>query len=473
MASGGERGHWGSRLGFILAAAGSAVGLGNIWGFPYMTGRNGGGLFVLIYLIAVALVGLPIMMAELFIGRTAQNSPVGAFRSLSRPGSPWIGVGWVGVFAAFIILSFYSVIAGWSMHYIWLSVTDGFAGRTPDEISNMFSSLAANPELCTLWHGIFMLLTIGIVAGGVKGGLELCAKVLMPSLFGMLLILLVWGMTTEGFAPAFKYITGMHDADLLSRLGADQPRFSGRSWLEALGQAFFSLSLGMGALITYGSYLNRKADIVSTSIIISALDTTVALLAAFIIFPIVFAAGQQPGQGPGLVFATIPIAFSMMPGGALLAPIFFLLLTVAAITSAVSLLEVATSYFIDERGWTRGRATILAGTLIGLLGVPSAVSGGSKMFGQGFADLLNTLTFGAYGKNWFDAFVDLTFNLMLPLGALGIATFVAWRVGGQAREQGFKTGTTLGSLYWTWIGLLRYLVPIGVLAVILQALNLI
>ena len=173
MASGGERGHWGSRLGFILAAAGSAVGLGNIWGFPYMTGRNGGGLFVLIYLIAVALVGLPIMMAELFIGRTAQNSPVGAFRSLSRPGSPWIGVGWVGVFAAFIILSFYSVIAGWSMHYIWLSVTDGFAGRTPDEISNMFSSLAANPELCTIWHGIFMLLTIGIVAGGVKGGLEL------------------------------------------------------------------------------------------------------------------------------------------------------------------------------------------------------------------------------------------------------------------------------------------------------------
>jgi NSS family neurotransmitter:Na+ symporter len=467
------RAQWGSRLGFILAAAGSAVGLGNIWAFPYLTGRNGGGLFVLVYLVAVALVGLPIMMAEIFIGRTAQNSPVGAYRALSAPRSPWLGVGWLGVVAAFVILSFYSVIAGWSMHYVWLSVTDGFVGKDPEEIGAMFGALASSEEASTLWHVIFMVVTIGIVAGGVKGGIELCAKVLMPALFVLLLVLLVWGTTTDGFMPGVKFIVGIHDEDLLSRLGDDQLGFTAASWLEALGQAFFSLSLGMGALITYGSYLGRNEDLPSTAFIVGVLDTTVALLAAFIIFPIVFAAGQQPGQGPGLVFATLPVAFSTMPGGVFLAPIFFVLLTIAAVTSAVSLLEVATSYFIDERGWSRAKAALVTGGCITLIGVPSAMSGGSALFGEGVASFLERI-FGEAGRlDWFGALVFLTFNLMLPLGGLGIALFVAWRVGDTAREEGFKAGSTLGRLYWGWVQLLRYVVPIAVVAVLLHAVGLI
>jgi NSS family neurotransmitter:Na+ symporter len=468
-----QRAHWGSRLGFILAAAGSAVGLGNIWGFPYMTGRNGGGLFVLVYLLCVALVGAPIMMAEILMGRTTSRSPVGAFRALSRPGSPWISFGWLGVAASFIILSFYSVIAGWSMHYVWLSITDSFAGKSAAEISAMFGALATNEEVSTLWHVIFMVMTIGIVAAGVKGGLELASKIFMPALFILLLALLIWGMTTHGFMPGVKYIVGLHDSDLLARLGEARPRFTAASWLEALGQAFFSLSLGMGALITYGSYLRRDDDLVSSSLWICALDTLVALLAAFIVFPIVFAADLQPGQGPGLVFTTIPIAFSKMPGGLVLAPIFFLLLSFAAITSSISLLEVATSYFIDEKGWTRGRATLFAGGAITLLGIPSAVAGGSRLFGQGVSDLLGSLFGEAAAMNWFDALIYLTFNLMLPIGGLGIATFVAWRIGKQAREEGFRAGSRLGKLYWGWVALLRFVVPIAVLAVLLHALGVI
>ncbi len=470
---GGARAHWGSRLGFILAAAGSAVGLGNIWGFPYMTGRNGGGLFVLAYLACVALVGVPIMMAEILMGRTAQRSPVGAFRSLSAPRSPWVGAGFLGVAAAFVILSFYSVIAGWSMHYIWLSITEGFGGKSGEQISAMFSDVATNPALCTLWHVIFIVLTMAIVAAGIKGGIELCTKVLMPALFVIMIVLLIWCMTTDGFAPGAKYIVGIHDEDVMSRLGELTPRFTAASWLEALGQAFFSLSLGMGALITYGSYMRRDEDIVSTSFIVAGLDTMVALLAAFIVFPIVFAAGLQPAQGPGLVFATIPIAFSQMPGGLLLAPLFFLLLTVAAVTSSISLLEVAASYFIDEKGWTRGRATLFTGGCVLLLGIPSAVAGGSMLFGQGVSGFLSGIFGESAAMNWFDALVYLTFNLMLPIGGLAIACFVAWRVGARAREESFKTGSRLGSLYWGWVQLLRFIVPIAVIAVLLHAVGVI
>jgi neurotransmitter:Na+ symporter, NSS family len=470
MATVVERAHWGSRVGFILAAAGSAVGLGNIWGFPYMAGQNGGGLFILVYLLAVALIGLPIMMAEILIGRTAQLSPVGAYRALSAPRSPWLGLGWLSVVAAFIILSFYSVVAGWSMHFLWLSVTDGFAGRETAEVAGLFGQLAGNAEVSTIWHIIFMFIVTGIVAAGIKGGIELCTKILMPALFGLLVILVLWAMTTDGFAPGVKFILGIHDAELLELLD-ERPGFGPGSALAAVGQAFFSLSLGMGALIAYGSYLRRNDDIVGASIVVSVLDVTVALLAAFIVFPIVFLAGLQPAEGPGLVFSTLPVAFSQMPGGLVLAPIFFFLLAVAAITSAISLLEVATSYFIDERGWPRAKAALLTGGLILLLGIPSALSASSALFGTGVSEFLGA-TFGeAAEMNWFDALYYLTFNLMLPLGGLGIALFVAWRVGDAAREQAFKTGTRLGKLYWGWVQLLRYIVPLAVLVVFLNAIG--
>ena len=455
-----ERVHWGSRMGFILAAAGSAVGLGNIWRFPYITGENGGGMFVVVYIVCVALVGLPIMMAEIFIGRTAQTSPVGAYRALSRPGSPWLGLGWLSVVLAFVILSFYSVVAGWSMYYIWISITEPFVGRSPEEIEGIFGALFANEKLNVFWHIVFMGITISIVIAGVKKGIEFWSRILMPALFVLMLILLVYAMTTGGFGRGFTFIFGFH-----------MEKFHiARSTLDALGQAFFSLSLGMGALLTYGSYLRRDEDLVSASITITALDTGVALMAALILFPILFAAGRDPAAGPGLVFISLPIAFSQMAGGLVLAPLFFFLLTFAALTSAISLLEVATAYFIDERGWTRMKATLVTGGSIMILGIPSALGGGPGLFGQKFMSLTQPV-FGDNGKNWFDVLDYLASNWMLPLGGLGIGLFVAWRVGDAAREQGFKTGTKLGKLYWSWVRLLRFVVPIAVILILLNAIG--
>ncbi len=454
-----ERGHWGSRLGFILAAGGSAVGLGNIWGFPYKTGENGGGLFVLVYLACVALIGLPIMMAEIFIGKTTQTSPVGAFRAMSRPGSAWMGVGWLGVVAAFIILSFYSVIAGWSLHYVWISITTTFSDMTPGEIGGIFGQVVTNPALCSFWHVLFMVLTISIVVAGVKAGLETWSRILMPALFILLLVLLVYAMVKGNFAQGLKFL-----------FVPNPDNFKWSSVPEAMGLAFFSLSLGMGALITYGSYLRTDEDLVSASITVSLLDTSVALLAGIILFPIIFAADGNPAGGPGLVFTTIPIAFAEIPGGVVLAPLFFLLLTFTALTSSISLLEVATAYFIDERGWTRTKATLVTGGAVMAIGIPSAISGGSRLFGAGMQTLTDPLYRGE-GKDWFNALVDLSFNLMLPIGGLGIALFVAWRVDDAVREAGFSAGSKLGRLYWGWLWLLRYLVPVAIVVVLFNALG--
>lgn len=463
------RSQWRSRLGFILAAAGSAVGLGNVWKFPYITGENGGGWFVLIYLICIACVGLPIMIAEIFIGRAAQSSPVGAFRSLSRPGSAWIGVGWLGVAAAFVILSYYSVVAGWAMHYTWLALSGTFAGLAPGQVTTLFTSgdpnapgLFEHGPLNLVWHVIFMGLTIAIVIGGIRRGVERWARILMPTLFLILLLLLGNAVTTTGFAPALDFVFGPH-SEKLTAAGV----------LEALGHAFFTLSLGMGAMITYGSYLRHDDDLVTTSVTVGVLDTLIALVACMVLFPIIFSYGMEPSAGPGLVFVSLPIAFAQMPGGSIWATIFFVLLTFAALTSAISLLEVAVSYFIDERGWQRTRATLICGGSILVLGIPSALSGGTELFGARFSAATGLLGIkGGAGLNWFDFFDYLASNWMLPLGGLGIALFVAWRVGGEAREQAFRSGTRYGQLYWGWIRLLRYLVPVAVVLVFLNAIGL-
>jgi len=457
-----QRGHWGNRFGFVLAAAGSAIGLGNIWRFPYVTGENGGGVFVLIYLIAVALVGLPIMMAEIFIGRATQRSPVGAFRALSKPGSPWLAVGWMGVVAAFVILSFYSVVAGWTLYYVWASITGSLAGQSPEQIAELFGSVFASPSINVGCHVAFMLLTMGIVIGGIEKGLERGVRILMPALFLMMLALLVRAALSDGFGEALGFVFGTHFEKL-----------TGQGVLAALGQAFFSLSLGMGALITYGSYLQKDDDIVATSITVAGLDTLIALMAAMVLFPIIFAAGLEPGAGPGLVFVSLPIAFSGMPGSWLWATVFFLLLAFAALTSTISLLEVAVSYFIDERGWSRARATAICGGAILVLGVPSALSGGPGLFGAGFAELTESVFGPGNGKTWFDTFDYVANNWLLPLGGLGIAACVAWHVGGEARERGFKAGTRFGQLYWGWVLFLRYVVPVAVAAVFLNAIGLI
>lgn len=457
-----RREHWSGRLAFVLAATGSAVGLGNIWKFPYITGVNGGGWFVLIYLICVVAVALPIMVAEIMLGRAAQRSPVLAFRKLAGPRSPWQGVGWLGVAAAFVILSYYSVVAGWTLHYSWLALSQGFAGMQPAEVEALFGQVYQDPGINLFWHGLFMLLTIAIVAAGVHAGVERWSRILMPLLFLMILALVLRAAGTDGFGPALDFVFGAH-SDRLTPAGV----------LEALGHSFFTLSLGMGAMLTYGSYLRARDDVVTTSLAVGGLDTLISLMACMMIFPIIFVAGLTPAAGPGLVFVSLPIAFGQLPGGALWAAVFFVLLAVAALTSAISLLEVAVSHAIDWRGVSRRRAAIGIGAVIFVLGIPSALSGGTPLFGSDFAAATEALFGEGHGKNWFDLADYLASNWMLPLGGLGIAVFVAWRMGEHAREQAFRAGSRFARLYWGWVWLLRYIVPVGVVAVFLHALGVI
>lgn len=462
-----QRSHWGSKAGFVLAAAGSAVGLGNLWKFPYITGANGGGAFVLIYLVCVLGVGLPIMIAEVLLGQMTQKSPVGAFGAIAGPMSLWKGVGFLGVVAGFVILSYYSVVAGWAMHYVYLSASGTFANVPADQLEGVgahFGALYASPGLNVFWHTIFMILTVGIVVLGVQRGVELAARIMMPALFLMLAALVVYATQMEGFARAVDFVFGMHTDHL-----------TGRGVLEALGHSFFTLSLGMGAMLTYGSYMKRDTDVVGTSITISLLDTTVALMACLALFPITFTYGMEASAGPGLVFVNMPTAFAQMPGGSAWAVMFFVLLTFAALTSAISLLEVVASYFIDERKWSRARAVVATGAAIFLFGIPSAFSGGDGWFGAGVQGLTASI-FGGDGKNWFDSMDYLASNWMLPLGGLGISVFVGWRVKDLERFEVISTGSKLGSvvaLYRGWLWILRFVAPLAIVLVVLHAIGVI
>jgi NSS family neurotransmitter:Na+ symporter len=408
----------------------------------------------------VVTVALPIMVAEILIGRSSQRSPVAAFRALDGSGTPWQSVGWLGVAAAFVILSYYSVVAGWTLHYTWLALSQGFAGLEPAAISELFGSVHGDPGVNLFWHAAFMFVTVGIVVAGVNRGVERWSRILMPALFFMILALTLRATGSSGFGPALEFVFGAH-GEKLTPSGV----------LEALGHSFFTLSLGMGAMLTYGSYMRQHEDVVSTSLAVGGLDTLISLMACMMIFPIIFAAGLEPGAGPGLVFISLPIAFGQLPGGALWALVFFVLLAVAALTSAISLLEVAVSHTVDMHGWNRRQAALAIGGAIFLLGIPSALSGGNGFFGPGFQGLTEPVFGAGRGKNWFDLFDYLASNWMLPLGGMGIAAFVAWRMGAAARERTFKDGSRFAQLYWAWIWLLRYIVPVGVLAVFLHAVG--
>ena len=453
-----DRGQWKSRRGFILAASGRAVGLGNIWKFPYITGENGGGIFVLIYLVCIALVGLPIMIAEVMIGRATQRSPVPAFTQLSGGKFVWSLVGWMGVATGFILLSYYSVVAGWAFKYIELAASGAFSGASPEQIGGMFGKTAGSVGGSVFWHLLFMVATVAIVMGGVQKGIEQASKVMMPALLIILLILLVDAFTQPGFGKAASFVFSPN-TDKLTAGGV----------LEALGHSFFTLSLGMGALITYGSYLSKKDDIVVASGTISLVDTAVALMACMVMFPIVFSVpGGEPGGelalgGPGLVFNSMPIAFSQMSGGFYLGLIFFILLLFAALTSAISLLEVCVATVIDQLGWERRRATVVLGTAIFAFGIPSAASG---------ADWLSWWS-DIFDKGVFDSMDYMVSNVLLPIGGLLIAVFVGWVMPASFSREQYMQGTKLGGTYGPWIGILRYFVPIAIMIVFLFKVGLI
>ena len=449
--NGNGRGNWASTAGFVLAAAGSAVGLGNLWRFPYITGENGGGLFVVIYLACIALVGLPILLAEVVIGRAAQRSPVGAFKRLAAPRSPWTGLGWLGIVAASGILSVYAVVAGWALHYTFLAVSGGLSKLGPEEVESLFGAVYSNAGLNLFWTLVFMALTVGVVSAGVHRGIERWSRMLMPMLLGMLLLLFIKALTLDGFGPAVDFVFGFH-TDRLTPAGV----------LEALGHSFFTLGVGVGIMVTYGSYLRRDANIVTDALAVTFLDTLVALLACLVLFPITFTYGMEPSEGPGLVFTNLPMAFVQMPAGNLLAGVFFGLLFLAALTSAISMLELPTAYLVDERGWSRRRATLIAGGVISLMAIPAALSGATSLFGQNLEAL--------FGSNWFDLVLDTVSNWMMPVGGLGFALFAGWRLTEVTRRAQFPPGM-IWVFYRGWLVVLRFVVPVAVAAVFLQAVG--
>ena len=442
-------GQWSSRWVFILAATGSAVGLGNIWRFPYVTGENGGGAFVLIYLLCVAAVGIPIMIGETLIGRRGRQSPINSMRSLALDEglSPnWRFLGWLGVMAGFVILSFYSVVAGWSVAYVFYVGGGAFAGIDAAASAALFESFTGSAWRLIGWHSLFMVMTGIIVARGVSGGLEQAVKWLMPALFVLLLVVVGYAMSTGDFGAAVNYL-----------FAPDFSKVTGESVLAALGQAFFSLSLGMGAVMIYGSYLPADTSIPRTIGLVAICDTVVAMLAGLAIFPIVFGFGLEPGSGPGLVFVSLTIAFGHMPFGQLFGALFFVLLTVAALTSAISILEPMVAWLVESFKWSRVKASFASGLSAWVLGIGSALS-----FNQ-WADLQLA------GKTFFDWCEFLSTTVMLPLGGLLVAIFVGWRISRQATLE--ELGMADGTIYRTWRVLVQVVAPVGVLLIFGNALQ--
>jgi NSS family neurotransmitter:Na+ symporter len=425
-------------LGFVLAAAGSAIGLGNIWMFPYRTGTNGGAAFVLVYVIAVVAIGIPLLLSEVLIGRSTKRNPVGAFRVL-RGGSMWPALGWLGVAAGFIILSYYGVVAGWALEYTWRCALGGLGAIDSGGVAEFFGRLTSEGPRQVVNQAAVMAATAAIVARGVEAGIERASKILLPLLFALLLVLLGYSLTSEGVGQGLEFLF--------------KPRFDELTWrgvLAALGQAFFSLSLGMGAMITYGSYLGDEERLVWPAFLIAGMDTLLAILAGLVIFPLVFSYGLEPGAGPGLIFITLPKAFLQMPGSGFLATMFFALVLFAAVTSAISLLEVVVSFVVDELGVGRAVASWGAGLLIFGLGVPSAVV-------PGFLDRVDGLA-----SNW-----------MLPVGGLLIAIFAGWTLKRDEARAAFRGDSGSDAGFDAWRLCVRYLAPTAVAFILLQNIGLI
>ncbi len=439
---------WGSRMGFVLAATGSAGGLGNIWKFPYMTGVSGGSAFVLTYLLCIALIGLPILVAEWLIGRRGQKNPIHAMEDVAaqnKRSKAWGIIGMVGVLGSFLILSFYSVIGGWAVDYIFMTGSGTFAGLDGDGTGKIFTSFLGNHEQLLVWHTVFMALTISIVAMGVAGGLERASKLMMPGLAIVLLILVAYGMFATGaFGRALSFL-----------FTPDWSKINGSVLLAALGHAFFTLSLGMGIMMSYGSYLGQEVNLLKTARTVVILDTVIALFAGMAIFPLVFANNLEPAAGPGLIFVTLPIAFGNMTGGTLLGVLFFILLTFAALTSSISLLEPTVELLEEKTPLGRKGATLVAGAAIWALGIACLLS--FNLWSE----------FTILGNNIFDFLDKLTSKFMLPLTGLGTIIFAAWFMNQESirKELGLQ-----GGAYMLWHIISRFVAPIGVIIVFVASL---
>lgn len=397
-----KRDNFGTRLGLLAAAAGSAVGLGNIWKFPYITGKNGGAAFILVYLICIVIIGVPVMLSEFALGRKTQANAVGAFKKLESKKS-WHLTGILAVSTAFIILSYYAIIAGWVLSYISKAVTGKLTSVAPSALGDYFGGIISQTAQPLFWNFVVLAITALVVVAGVKDGVEKYSKILMPILFVLLIVLMVRSVTLDGASKGLEFL-----------FKPDFSQLTPASILEAVGHAFYSLSLGMGIIMTYGSYIKKEENLVSLALQVTVLDTLVALMAGVVIFPAVFAYGLEPNAGPALIFVTLPAVFKSMPFGAFFATLFFALIGIAAITSTISLLEVVVACFTEQFNVERKKATIFITIALFLVGIPS------------------TLSFGVwsgvsiFGKGIFDAFDFLTSNIFLPIGGILVCIFAGW-----------------------------------------------
>jgi NSS family neurotransmitter:Na+ symporter len=436
-------------MAFILAVTGSAVGLGNIWKFPYIAGQNGGGAFVLVYLLCVVLVGMPVMMSEILIGRRGRRNPVATMKLLGEEeGSSrnWQLVGAMGVLAGIFILSYYSVVAGWTLAYVVKSASGVFAGASATEVGNQFGNYVGSWQLVALSHSVFMALTVFVVARGVERGLEQAVRFMVPALLLLMIVLLGYSISSGYFGQGLAFMF--------------TPDFSKLTWesvLAAMGQAFFTLSIGMGAIMAYGAYLPEETSITGASAAVVTADTAIAMLAGLVIFPLVFANGLDPADGPGLVFDTLPLAFGQMAGGVFFSTLFFVLLSFAAWTSAIGLMEPAVAWLVERFHKTRAQAAVIVGLLIWVIGFGSVLS-------------FNVLAdFKFYKGTIFDNVDHVTSNVMLPLGGLFIVVFAGWVM---CRNSTAEELGGAGLFYKVWRFLARVVAPIGILFVFLKAVGL-
>ncbi|WP_305462241.1 sodium-dependent transporter [Photobacterium leiognathi] len=439
-----SRGNWSSKIGFVMAASGSAVGLGNIWKFPYTAGENGGGAFVAIYLLFVIFIGFSVMLTEFAVGRKTGLSAVGAFKTTDRR---WTFVGIMGVLSGLLIMGFYPVVGGWAIAYIY-KISTGLLSQ-PTAIGDSFSGFIADPMQPLFWMGLYLLLNIFVVIRGVSGGIEKAGKILMPLLFIILIIVSVKGLTLPGAMAGLEFL-----------FKPDFSKIDSSVVLAALGQAFFSLSLGMGCMLTYGSYLRKKENLVQTTAMVTAMDTGVALLAGIAMFPAMFAFSMEPSAGPGLVFVVVPQLFAEMGGiGFILALLFFIGLSVAALTSSVSLLEVVVAYLIDEKGFSRVTAVISASIVMALLCILASLSIGGlgpKLFDTGA----------------FDIFDLLTDKIFLAVGGMLVCLFAGWRLDrSELKKEITNDGKVSFPLFNLWYALIKYIIPVAIAIVAISGVK--
>ena len=445
-ASGDNGQTWSSGLTFILAAVGAAVGLGNIWRFPYVVGESGGAAFILVYVICVVFVAIPILIGELMIGRRGGNSPPVSMAAVAEEAAVskrWNFVAWMGLLAGFGIASYYSVIAGWTLAYIPKALT-GYSGATTETVAAQFDALQAEPGTMALWHTAFIVLTMSILGRGLHGGIEKAVKILMPALFAMMVLMIGYASTAGDLGAAVDFL-----------FSADFSKLDGPTILSAIGQAFFSIGVAMGLMMVYGAYVPKSVSLTKSAVVIASADTLVAILAGLMIFPLVFANGLATDSGPSLIFRTLPTAFIEMPGGTIFGALFFLLLAFAAVTSLIALIEPLVRYAEDKWGMTRRNACVTIGLLTWFVGL------GSVLSFNAWSEVAPLSMFALFETSTFYDLVDyVTAQILMPLGGIFIALFVGWRMQvATLREELPVMGSVV---FQVWLWMVRVVAPVAI-----------